>query len=170
MIESERKLKDFERRLNSKNKKIVSEVIISLRNEISFKGAIALLTSLLDRTNDLIIRDLIQKFLNDIKEPGSKIEMVAEIMKDYKPETTCVLVSSCWQSGQDYSDFAGSFANVFMKGDYLTALECFTVIEESVHNITALNKSEIVRFLENNKETSSIDKASLLEALITILS
>ena len=81
-----------------------------------------------------------------------------------------MLVSSCWQSGLDYSEFAGDFANVFIRGDYMTALECFTVIEESVKRIPELKKKEIIKLLEKNKETTSVEKKSLTQALIAVLS
>jgi hypothetical protein len=170
MVESEKKLRALESGLNDKNKKVVSDTIISLRDEDPFMGAIGLLTFLFDRTNDLIIKDLVRSFLNDIKEPGARNEIIGEVMKVHKPETTCMLVSSCWQSGLDYSEFAGDLANAFIKGDYLTALECFTVIDESVKRIPQLKKKEIIKLLERNKETTSVEKKSLSQALITVLS
>jgi hypothetical protein len=169
MIESENRLRELNRKLNDKNKKVVSDAIIALRNEDPLKGAIELITNLFDTSNDLEIKDLIRAFLNDIKEPGARIEVVREVMKDHKPETTCMLVSSSWQSGLDYSEFANDFANVFIRGDYMTALECFTVIEESAHIIPSLNKKEIIRELEKNREKSSAEKTSLIQALIKVL-
>ena len=43
MIVSVKKHGDLERKLNSRNKKVVSDAIISLRNEDPFKGDIGLL-------------------------------------------------------------------------------------------------------------------------------
>jgi hypothetical protein len=74
-----------------------------------------------------------------------------------------------WQSGLDYSEFAGEFANVFIRSDYMTALECYAVIEESVKDIPELKKSEIVRLLGKKRKNSSNEKNSLTEALITTL-
>jgi len=169
MIISEKKLRELEGKLNTNNLKVVSDAIITLRNEDPFRGAIGLLAGLFDSTNDIIIKDLIRNFLNDIKEAAARIEVVAEVMKVYKSETLCMLVSSCWQSGLDYSEFASDFAEIFIRGDYLTALECFTVIEGSVQGIAADNKSKIIELLEKNGSTSSDEKTSLLRALIKVL-
>jgi hypothetical protein len=115
MTESPKKIIELQGKLNTGNRKIVFDAIISLRNEDPYKGALGLLAILFDSTNDLMIKDLVRSFMNDIKEPGARIEVVAEANKSYKPETICMLVSSCWQSGLDYSEFAGDFANIFVK-------------------------------------------------------
>jgi hypothetical protein len=105
MTESEKQIMDLQKKLNSENEKVISDAIISLRNEDPFRGAISLLADLFNRTGSNIIKDLIANFLNDIKEPEARVEVVEEIPKNYKPETTAMLVSSCWQSGLDYSGY-----------------------------------------------------------------
>ncbi len=80
-----------------------------------------------------------------------------------------MLVSSCWQSGLDYSDFAGDFADIFITGDYMTALECFTVLEESAVNIEVSKKSALSEKLKSSIHTFSRDKIALAEALIVVL-
>jgi hypothetical protein len=169
MIESGKKFSELEIKLKSKNNKVVSDAVISLRNGDPFRGAIGLLATLFDTTNDLIIKDLIINFMNDIKEPEARLEVVNEIMKPYNSETITMLVSSCWQSGLDYSGFAVEFAEIFIRGDYLTALECFTVMEESVQNMPDLKKSELINLLEKSGKNNSAEKYTLLQALITIL-
>jgi hypothetical protein len=169
MIDSGKKLTEFEEKLNSKNKNIVSDAIILLRNEDPFRGAIGLLASLFDTTNDLTIKDLIRNFLNDLKEPSARIEVVNEVLKPYKSETITMLVASCWQSGLDYSEYSGNFAEVFISGDYLTALECYTIIDESVPDIPEIKKNELVNLLEKSGKTHSAEKYALLQALISVL-
>jgi hypothetical protein len=169
MIESEKKIRDLQKNLNSEDEKVISDAIISVRNEDPFRGAIKLLTGLFDTTNNLTIKGLIRNFLNDVKEPEVRAEVVTEAMKPYKPETISILVSSCWQSGLDYSQYAADFAYLYMHSDYLTALECFTVIEESAGNISPMDKNKIIALLNDNREKSSVEKKSLTEALIAVL-
>lgn len=169
MIESGKKVNELEGKLNSKNLNVVSDAVASLRNEIPFIGAIGLLASAYDSTSDPKIKELITNFFNDIKEPAARIEVVNEIIKPYKYETTTMLVSSCWQSGLDYSGFAWEFAEVFIRGNYLTALECFTVIEESAHDIPDLKKTELINLLEKSGKNHSAEKNILLKALISLL-
>ena len=66
-----------------------------------------------------------------------------------------MLVSSCWQSGLNYSDYSLDLAKSFLKGDYVTAIECLTVIEESVHELSREKKDEIIKSLEENPLSSS---------------
>ncbi len=80
---------------------------------------------------DPVLR-IIEDFLNDLKDQSVRTEVIAEIRKPWKANTISMLVSSCWQSGLDYSDYLADMAKVFLEGDYATAIECMTVIEESV--------------------------------------
>lgn len=162
MIESEKRLRDLQKKIASGNKNVISDSIISLRNENPLKGAIGLLVDLYDRTNDLRIKGLVRNFLNDLKEPAARVEIIEEIQKNYKPDTTSMLVCSCWQSGLDYSGYASDFSTAFINGDYLIALECFTVIEESAHQLNQVKKREIIERLEENKGIFSAEKTSSL--------
>ncbi len=67
-------------------------------------------------------------------------EVINEIRKPWKSDTISMLVSSCWQSGLNYSDYSLDLAKVFLRGDYVTAVECLTVIEESVHEMSKPDK------------------------------
>jgi hypothetical protein len=170
MIESEKRVKELAAKLHDKNKNIVSSAIISLRNEVPFSGAIRLLTELFDKTDDVNIKDLIRTFMNDIKESGIRSEVIKEINKSYKAETAGMLVSSCWQSGLDYSEFAPDLLKIFLKGDYLVSLECLTVIEESIINLSRKNKDDMIKYLNNNMNNKVGEKSALINELISLLS
>jgi hypothetical protein len=169
MIESGKKVKDLQEKLSSENPKVIADKITSLRHENPFRGAIALLVNFFDTTDNQEIKDLIRNFLNDIKEPNARNEVIGELKKNYTSATISMLACSCWQSGLDYSDFANEFAEVFVKGDYLTSLECFTVIEESLLNISQSDKTTIISLLEDNIETFATEKITLTRTLISIL-
>lgn len=169
MIESEKKIKDLRDILHSKDSKVITDKIISLRNEYPFKGAIGLLVNMFNISDDSDIKNLIRIFLNDIKEPDVRAEVITELKAEYSAETISMLACSCWQSGLDYADFAFEFAEVFAKGDYLISLECFTVIEESLLNISEFDKNKIIRLLERYIGTFAPEKATLTRTLISIL-
>jgi hypothetical protein len=169
MIESERKIKDLTEKMGSKNIEVISDTIISLRNENPFKGAIGILVDAYNNSGDTQVKALISNFLNDIKEKGARTEVISELKKNYSDDTLTMLVCSCWQSGLDYADYAYDFAKLLIKGDFLTALECFTVIEESSVNISGPNKKKIIGLLEISIESFTTEKAKLTRALIAIL-
>jgi hypothetical protein len=80
-----------------------------------------------------------------------------------------MLVSSCWQSGLNYSDYATDLVKVFLSGDYITAIECLTVIEETVNELSESVKNEIIKMLEESPISQISEKQSLILELISIL-
>jgi len=169
MLNSEEKLKDLASLLNSENNTLIEEGIRLLREDQPFRGAIGLLTRLFDKTDDSSIRRNIGQFMNDLKEQSASSEIITEIKKQWKAETITMLVSSCWQSGLDYSDYYLEITDVFLKGDYLTALECLTVIEEAAGLLKDDKKDEILSYIEKNTLPQSNEKRELTQELITIL-
>jgi hypothetical protein len=169
MAIQENKRKELEHILNKENFVKIAESIKMLRNESPFNGAIALLVSYYNKSSNDSIKRLIREFLNDLKDQSSCIEVIAEIRKDIKPETLRMVISSCWQSGLNYADHSADFASLFITGDYMTAIECFTVIESSVTHMTRAKKNEIIKIIRNQSPQVIDEKAALALELISIL-
>jgi predicted DNA-binding protein len=169
MIRSEKKIKELAELLKKNNSIVITEAIELLRLEKPFTGAIGLLTAFYDRTDDFTIRKAIAGFLNDLKDQTACEEVIKEIRKQWKEDTISMLVSSCWQSGLNYSDYSLDLVKVFLKGDYVTAIECLTVIEESVHELSKARKDEIIKILEESPVSQINEKKTLTLELISIL-
>ena len=169
MIKSDAKLKKLTSVFSDKNNKLITEAIELLRNEQPFEGAIGLLVSLYDRTGEDDIRRTIESFLNDLKDQSAAVEVISEIRRGWKPQTVSMLVSSCWQSGLNYSSYSSDLADVFLTGDYVTAVECMTVIEEYIDEVGRNKKDEIIRKIEQSKFTAGKEKTALTLELIAIL-
>lgn len=169
MTIQENKRKELEHILSRENFVRIAEAIKILRNDSPFVGAIALLVSYYDQSDNNSIRKLIREFLNDLKDQASCSEVVAEIKKDIKPETLRMVVSSCWQSGLNYAPHSADFATLFISGDYMTAIECFTVIESSVHSMNRAKKDEIIRMIRERLVSGTDEKEALALELISLL-
>jgi hypothetical protein len=169
MIKSEKKFKELSALLSRENSLLISEAIELLRDAEPFEGAIGLLASLYDKSEDMLIRKTIEGFMNDIKDQSVSREIMTEIKKPFMKETITMLVASCWQSGLDYSSYSGEMAEVFLQSDYLTALECFTVIEESVHKLSETKRKELIHLIDNSSSQASHEKKALTQELIEIL-
>jgi hypothetical protein len=169
MIKSEKKIKELTDILIKDNNTVISEAIELLRQEKPFEGAIGLLADFYDRTGDFSIRKSIAGFMNDLKDQSACEEVIVQIRKKWKSDTVSMLVSSCWQSGLNYSEYAIDLARVFLDGDYVTAIECLTVIEESVHELSDKGKKEIIKMLEESPVSQISEKQSLTLELISIL-
>jgi hypothetical protein len=169
MIKSEKKLGDLSSIINKGNNKSITDAIELLRDEKPFEGAIELLTSLYNQTEELSVRKAIEGFMNDIKDQTACKEVINEIRKDLKPATISMLVASCWQSGLDYSEYSADFARTFLKSDYVGAVECLTVIEETAGELTSEKKEEIRKIIEENPLSPRNEIVVLITELISIL-
>lgn len=169
MIRSQKKLSELASHLERKDNTAIAQAIEMLREQEPFEGAVNLLINCYDQNNDPDVRKAIEGFMNDIKDPDLRSEIVNEIRKEWKPSTLTMLASSCWQSGMNYSGFSFNFAEAFLKNDYATAIECFTVIEEAAPSMDRLQKDKIIELIENNSLPDSDSKKMLTLELITIL-
>ena len=169
MIKSEKKLSELARILKNNDARIIKDAVISLREEEPFSGVIALLTAYYDNSADRSLQHTIEDFFNDMKDQSVTEEVISEIHNPWKENTISMLVASCWQSGLDYSDYLHDIANLFLKGDYYTAIECMTVIEESSKKISREDKNELIRIIEINPFSGTNEKLLLTEELVSIL-
>ena len=169
MLKSEKKLKELRLLFNKDNKILISRAIESMRDERPFEGVIGLLTSLYDKSDDHSMKKTIEVFMNDIKDETMRPEVVAEIKKRWKSSTISMLVSSCWQSGLDYSGYSADFFEVFLNNDYVTAIECLTVISESAKNIPMAERAKIISNITENPLPTADEKSALSLELISIL-
>jgi predicted transcriptional regulator len=169
MIKSENKIKELTETLNKDSNIVITAAIELLRQEKPFEGAIGVLTAFYDRTNDTSLRRTIAGFMNDLKDQSVCQEVIHEIRKQWKSDTISMLVSSCWQSGLNYSAYSLDLAKVFLYGDYITAIECLTVIEESVPEMSKETKDKIMKMLEESPVSHFAEKKELASELVAVL-
>lgn len=169
MIRSEKKLKALESILASDNIEMINTTIVSLREEQPFEGAIGLLTLYYNKTGENSVKKNIEGLMNDLKDQAVSQEVIKEIRKQWKPETTSMLVSSCWQSGLDYSDYSDDLVDVFLRSDYVTAIECLTVIEESADELSREKKDEMIKIIRESVQSPENEIIALKPELISIL-
>jgi hypothetical protein len=170
MIKSEKKIKELAEILIKENNLVISAAIEHLRLEIPFEGAIGLLTAYYDKTSDASVKRTISGFLNDLKDQAASGEIINEIRKNWKPDTISMLVSSCWQSGLNFADYSADLAKIFLTGDYVTAIECLTVIEETVNDLSIEQRNEVIKLIEETPFSTGNEKTTLTNELLTILS
>ncbi len=143
-------------------------LILPVIHEIRNSGSITLLPDLLNMVNkktDQQVRNEILKLLSEIKSPEAA-PVIAESLNtndfgDYLP----ALVAACWQSGLNFSQHLKIFAGIFIRSDYMSALESFTVIEESLSNASDQEILECIRFLKDAECMVSDEKMPLFREL-----
>ncbi len=169
MIRSDKKLRELALLIQNGDDDTICNGIEMLRREQPFEGAIGLLVSLYNDTGAVVIRKSVEQFMNDLKDQSACEEIISEIKKIRKSGTTNMLVSSCWQSGLDYSEYPFEFTEVFLRSDYATAFECLTVIEEIAASIGEDKKLEITEYLLTVSASQPEEKRALTAELISIL-
>jgi hypothetical protein len=169
MIKSDKRLKELETVLNKNNDEASVRAIVLLREEESFEGAVALLADLYDRTSNQLIIKTIESFFNDLKDSSVRPEVMNEIRKNRRDETTRMLLASCWQSGLDYSGWVVDLTDIFLRSDFLLGLECMTIIECSIDNIDKATRGKMKKMIEKSIKTSAGEKSSLACELLNIL-
>ena len=169
MIKSDKKLKELALVLGKKNPLQIIQAIRSLRDEEPFEGAIGLLAETFDCSDDKSVLKAIGDFFNDVKDISSRPEIITEIRKPRNQDTISMLVSSCWQSGLGYSDYMEDIIKVFIEGDYATAIECMTVIEESVAESSRERKDDLIKTIQDASVVWKDEKKNLTLELLSIL-
>ncbi|MEX0981718.1 MAG: hypothetical protein WD577_09050 [Bacteroidales bacterium] len=149
-----------------------SSAIIDTIQEIRTHGSVTILPELFDLlliSENIEIVKACSALLNDLKNKESVRYLVSALEnKRYKP-IRHILVSACWQNGLDFHEDIQLFANIFLKDEYITSVEAFTVIE---NNIGKLEDQGIVQLIEKlNREINKADdkkKPLIIELLSTI--
>lgn len=155
MIKSEKKLNILSDSLRKGDDKEMKAIIENLRQEEPYEGVIELLASLYDTTESMDVAKTIENFFNDIKDTSARHEIVAGMKKDFSKKTKKMIVASCWQSGLDYSDYANEFAELFIASEFDMAIECMTVIEESIDRLDDIERQKVKETIKNSPEALS---------------
>jgi hypothetical protein len=127
------------------------------------------LLNLLERTSSEIIEKELIRFLADIKQKAV-VPLVVEGLRETGLERARAgILSAIWQSGLDYSAYLDLFIQLFLEGDYMVALESFTVIEQSVEHLSDEMIAEERKNLLDGLKNVSEDKKPLARELVNIL-
>jgi HEAT repeat protein len=144
------------------------EHILTTIHEIRNSGSVKILPvlfSMVNKNTDQLVRNEILKLLSEIKSQEA-VPLIAESLDkndfgDYLPS----FIAACWQSGLDFSKFLRVFAGLFIQADYKSALEAFTVIEESLSNASEAEIYDCIHFLKEAECMVTDEKLPLFREL-----
>lgn len=156
--------------LSSNEDKKVLTAIKQLRKH-GKPEAIKPLVDLLNSSSIEAITNAIIELLYDLKDQNSVEEIMLCIEDDTYQEIKPTLISIFWQSKLDGSNYIASFIKEAIKGDYLTALEVMTVIDN--FDEATFNEDEIMNLKYDIEEAiideESVEKVKLLNSIKTSL-
>ena len=98
----------------------------------SIKDIDFLLDCLLNENSEIVKRSF--DILVDIKVKSANKIIINKINDSKYNKVTNLIVSICWQSGLDFSDYILLFINVIIKEDIEIAIEAMSVLENIISN------------------------------------
>ena len=138
--------------------------LYEIRNAGSTK-ILPFLFGFIHRKTDPGVRNEILKLLSEIKSQEAVPLIAASLDKNDFGDYLPAFVAACWQSGLDFSKHLRVFAGLFIQADYRTALEAFTVIEESIPNAAENEIVDCIRFLRDAECIVTDEKLPLFREL-----
>ena len=165
--------------LTEKQKDIVSTIqsmdddkVISLIQDFRENGKLFVVNPLLDMiyTNrSLSLKETILELIGDIKNQDAAEIIVNSIQNHIENPNTIGLLSACWQSSLDFSNYLPLFIDILCNGDYQASFEAFTVIENSIGSVDLKRIDLYIATLESRLKSTPIEKHSLLTETIIML-
>lgn len=154
--------------LRSSNKSAILGTLKELRSE----GDVSVLPELFNLMliqEDEGILDEIASLLNDLKDKEAAEVLAEAIANPEYEKIQTSLVAACWQNGLSYGKHLTTFVDVVVSGDYSTAIEAFTVIEEAVGDIKPEERTTLVRSLKSKIKQVDEQKKALFVELVKVI-
>src|SRR5512133_2731355 len=118
------------------------QAVYEVRNSGSVNMIPVLFAQLNSKTDPRVKTEII-RLISELKTQNAAPIIAGQLAEHEYGDVLDEIVAACWQSGLDFSNHLKVFAALFAKGNYKTALEAFTVIEESIINAT---DKEVIEF------------------------
>jgi hypothetical protein len=144
------------------------QLIIQSIREIRNAEAITMLPVLLELVNkdtSQTVRNEIIELISELKAAEAAPFVAESLLKNDFGDYLSTVVAACWQSRLNFSKHLPVFANLFVRSDYKTALEAFTVIEESLGNADVSDIQNCLNFLTDSEYLVTNEKVPLYREL-----
>jgi hypothetical protein len=146
--------------------------ILSTLKEFRVHGNISILPDLFDLLVEQESEDIVNEvasLLNDLKDQeGAELISKAIANPDYK-EVQAYLVAACWQNGLAYETYVDTFLEVVLSGEYVAAIEAFTVIEEAIGDLEPKERERLSKKLKSRLKEVDNQKKPLLSELVKVI-
>ncbi|MEX2595752.1 MAG: hypothetical protein WEC59_02395 [Salibacteraceae bacterium] len=144
--------------------------IIGALNRIPHEGNSKMIEPLFDlylqnQSHEVIM--LLEKTIHNLKDPACVAPMVGILSNQEKKELHQNVLNAAWQSGLELTDHLNLLIDVAIMGDYMTAVEVMTVVEnqEFVDDDAITDAIKVMDKVVEKKN----DKQSLMVTLRQIL-
>ncbi|MCF6241715.1 MAG: HEAT repeat domain-containing protein [Bacteroidales bacterium] len=165
------KLKQNKLIINKLQSNDIEEVLFALKElrNTGNKNLIPVVIELLSKHKNERVKKSITELLYDLKYQAAAPYIVEAIKSDNYKEIRAQLLSVCWQSRLDFSEYIPVFIEQFIKGSFSVAFEAFTAIDSMDAKIEENLALESIKKLKNELSSIAENKKELLVELVHIL-
>jgi hypothetical protein len=167
-MKDNRAIKLIAEKLNSENSDEVLFTINQIRNsgdpEILF-----FLIDLLKRTKNIQVSSAIVGLLMDLKNQAAVEEIISALKNEDLHDIRKTLLTSCWQSGLNYSKYLDFFVELFIVNDFEIAFEALTIIENIEESYPDDMINPIIKKLKSGHIRETGPKKELFIEMVHIL-
>jgi hypothetical protein len=170
--EKDLKAKEAEKKQISILRSGNTAAIINTIDEIREAGTLTILPEIFELmldTEDDEVMEGCTNLLNDLKQKEAVTYLVAALKNQRYRPIRATLISSCWQSGLDFHTEVPLFTRFLLREDYATAIEAFTVIENSIGDLSDEEIVQLTSTLNTGIQEASDNKKKLIREMITVI-
>lgn len=122
---------------------------------------------ILETANNKAKSEVIE-FLSNLKDSASKKVVIENLLNKNFSTIQNEILSTIWNSPLDYSDFLSDFVKIAVENEFLTTLECLTVIENlegPFEEKQILESQLILKDYRDGKFSKSKEKDTLISEI-----
>ena len=147
---------------------LVIETIHGLKETSHFELVDSLFDLYLTSSDNIVKKELFQFFV-EIKDKRFVTVLVNNLSKSKFKTVTKDLVSICWQTGLQFESEIELFSKIMVENDIETAIECFSVIEESIFDISEEKRKSLLVYFNESLPLMEETKKDLVKEIIHLL-
>lgn len=104
------------------------------------------LFDIIGQDTDETVKNEIQEFLSSLKDSSAKETVIGILRGASQEEQIIRILSTIWNSPLDYSSYVADFVKAAVRGNFMVALECLTILEnlEGPFEEEALMESQLL--------------------------
>lgn len=150
------------------NDELAIAFLLELRNSGGLYLVNPLLEVLISNRGETLKRTIVD-LLTDVKEKEAVDLYINFLKAKFPAEHITEVVTICWQSRLNFSQHIDIFFEILIRGDYQTAFEAFTVIENNIDDLSSEQLSHYIGIVKKNVAKANRDKQLLLLEMVSTL-
>ena len=147
-------------------------IILNAINQLYTDGRVELLPYLIKLyfvSKSENVRREILELLNNLKDKHACPYLIDAVIKYRGQESYHNIVSSCWQSGLDYSEYLKVFIDLVIEQDLFSAVEAFSVIEGNISELSPPEREKHAIYIRSKLGIVSEDRKKLVKELLHVV-